>query len=852
MTERSSPGRLFPLLVVLVALVTLPLPALSQEPPAEEPPTEAPPAETVPVEQPQREPAPPAETAELPAEAAALLREGMELFDEDDYETALAKFDAAVAAAPTHPEPYLARYVTRLWLGDKKGAAADRERALALAEQARRENPDYNVPKFVQAWVSREEGQVEMRALNFLGALPLLEKAIELNPDDPLAHLHYSHTLMHQQIDDMGWPALNRTAEAQAALDKASDIANKSLAAQPDSQHLRWLIGKVLLHDAEHSSDEKLALQLLSEVTKYVPNHAEALVRHAGWQLLQKKGDKKRGLADLAKARELTQAEIALGHKVMFNRYVLALASHFEGWHRLGDKWDRWSKKDKLDAALPHFEEAARLSQLEAGFLLPACTGLRYRWYHEKNREKSAPFLGRARECIERLSIVAPASYQSALAPATMTTYEAYKLANEKRKEEAAAKFAEAIAKLEEVIRRYPREASLRLSKAYAQVYLSDYQRDGAAKAALVEQAKRSAAEAVFLSGNPNYSDGLFQWLAYKDMGWGGALAMAMSGMSAMAAGNVAAANMAMMAEIQRQQAQLEAEVAAMKASVGVSGGGPQQSRSVLEDLSMVFLQIAAALPEMQRQAQAEVDAVRHAYEPMIAAARQREQEELEAKQKAIEEEEKRKQEEKQKQEELRQQQESTAPPPSQPKPQQPPPPQQQQPQPPPPQPQPQQPPPLSFSEQKRRANQRAVDEFKANAATIQIGIWGSSECQRPRSHISVGLGLLGAEAPTQNGLTQYLTGAWFGQGMPYLDRNQDIEIPGVNTAVGNWGANVGCGMKTYYITYDRRRYPDGPLLRFDWTLSYEDERCIASTCTESGWRSRTVWGGQTYTFKGE
>ena len=72
------------------------------------------------------------------ADPEILVREGVELYNQNDFEGALAKLDAAVQAAPDWAEPYYFRGLANLAAGRNEAASADFRRLLELEPEGER------------------------------------------------------------------------------------------------------------------------------------------------------------------------------------------------------------------------------------------------------------------------------------------------------------------------------------------------------------------------------------------------------------------------------------------------------------------------------------------------------------------------------------------------------------------------------------------------------------------------------------------------------------------------------------------------------------------------------------------
>lgn len=132
-----------------------------------------------------------------------------------------------------------------------------------------------------------------------------------------------------------------------------------------------------------------------------------------------------------------------------------------------------------------------------------------------------------------------------------------------------------------------------------------------------------------------------------------------------------------------------------------------------------------------------------------------------------------------------------------------------------------------SFADRVRAANERAAADFRRHARTIRITVYADQrECRIAGAYLSVNLNLEGWSAPKRGGITQYVTGAWFGDFMPYVEGFGGLVVPNnSSSAHGLWQNTFGCEPRTYVITYDTRRFPQGPHLRFTWSARYTDGR---------------------------
>lgn len=152
------------------------------------------------------------------------------------------------------------------------------------------------------------------------------------------------------------------------------------------------------------------------------------------------------------------------------------------------------------------------------------------------------------------------------------------------------------------------------------------------------------------------------------------------------------------------------------------------------------------------------------------------------------------------------------------------------------------------FSEQRRAANQAAANELRNNAATISFSVGAdNSECTATGALLGVSLQIEGPIVEEQNGITQYVTGAWFGDHLPYVEGFGGLQIPSgdARSAMGQWH-QFDCRNKTFVVTFDTRRHPGGPPVEFHWSGMFQD-----ASRNHRGIKTIRVQNGMTYSYKG-
>src|SRR5215211_6478290 len=114
----------------------------------------------------------------------SLATEAEELFKDGQLLKSIEAYEDAIKASPQNPALYIAIARVQVWAGQYEEAQANAENALLL-------NPESSMAYAVHAW-----------ALDFLGgeenrgeALDSIQRAIELDDRNPLAHAFYAEIL---------------------------------------------------------------------------------------------------------------------------------------------------------------------------------------------------------------------------------------------------------------------------------------------------------------------------------------------------------------------------------------------------------------------------------------------------------------------------------------------------------------------------------------------------------------------------------------------------------------------------------------------------------------------------------
>jgi tetratricopeptide (TPR) repeat protein len=143
-------------------------------------------------------------TSASEAEATARYQEGLQRYQEGDYEGAIAAFSQAIELAPDYAIAYNDRGVAFLMLGEYERAVADYGQAIAL-------NPNY-------ALAYNNLGWAYYRLNKYPQALSNLNQAIELDPDSSQAYYNRA-----------------RVYEARRELEKAIADYGQCIAVDPDN-----------------------------------------------------------------------------------------------------------------------------------------------------------------------------------------------------------------------------------------------------------------------------------------------------------------------------------------------------------------------------------------------------------------------------------------------------------------------------------------------------------------------------------------------------------------------------------------------------------------------------------------
>jgi hypothetical protein len=162
------------------------------------------------------------------------------------------------------------------------------------------------------------------------------------------------------------------------------------------------------------------------------------------------------------------------------------------------------------------------------------------------------------------------------------------------------------------------------------------------------------------------------------------------------------------------------------------------------------------------------------------------------------------------------------------------------------------------LAERQKAANVRAVQEFRQHMRRAQFTVSPSqADCAMRNIFYSVNLHVEGPRVERVSGITQYISGAWFTTDMPSAEITGGLEVPNGTAHLNGFSQwVVGCSRAQYVVTYDSRRFPNGPVVKFTWNASYRDQRCRRpgselDVCEERGSFEVQVRPGAHHRFRG-
>jgi tetratricopeptide (TPR) repeat protein len=266
---------------------------------------------------------PQASTPDLPPEAAALVRSGIEAENHRDLDAAVAAFRKATEAAPSAPVAFFKLGEAYMNKRDYAAAIPPLKRAVELRPDALPAHQLLGFALLTEGYASEAISHLEL--VHEYGALGIaqlqvgqaskaianLQAALEKNPDDPDL-LYYlgraGSALSSQSLDKLltasrasarGHQALGQNYFATKMLPEAAKEYEQAIALRPDLPGLHLELGQIYAA----SSDWEKAEQQFRYETKLQPGNAEAAYR-LGDALLQQ-GKMKEAAAELQRSNEL-------------------------------------------------------------------------------------------------------------------------------------------------------------------------------------------------------------------------------------------------------------------------------------------------------------------------------------------------------------------------------------------------------------------------------------------------------------------------------------------------------------------------------------------------------------------
>jgi tetratricopeptide (TPR) repeat protein len=180
--------------------------------------------------------------------AESLATEAENLFIEGKLLQSIEAYEEAINASPQNPNLYIAVARIQVWAGQYEEAKANAENALLL-------NPNSSVAYAVHAW-----------ALDFLGgeenrteALDSIQKAVELDDRNALAHAYYAEILIDTGLFEN--------------YDEAAEHSRVALSLEPTLLEARRARGYVLENiSSEDNTNRELAVQEYRAAIELNPN----------------------------------------------------------------------------------------------------------------------------------------------------------------------------------------------------------------------------------------------------------------------------------------------------------------------------------------------------------------------------------------------------------------------------------------------------------------------------------------------------------------------------------------------------------------------------------------------------
>jgi tetratricopeptide (TPR) repeat protein len=183
----------------------------------------------------------------------------MNLLTPEDFDRGLKSYNQAIAIDPSDPLPYIGLALGYSTAGHVSAVASDAtNRAIGYARQAL--SLDSTITEAADAYVALIYKSL-YKDWNFAAAERYIKRALELNPNSPMAHYHYGwYKMLNDKVD-----------EAIAEFKRAIEIDPVNVTNTCNLASLFWWIGR----DTETLTEAEKALQL-------DPNYPMALAMLGG------------------------------------------------------------------------------------------------------------------------------------------------------------------------------------------------------------------------------------------------------------------------------------------------------------------------------------------------------------------------------------------------------------------------------------------------------------------------------------------------------------------------------------------------------------------------------------------